>query len=65
MIRNHQYEYADLVYFEDKNNLDPDYAEPTFMSDSDITEELLQTLPSNVGVSGKIRKHCQVVFMNR
>ena len=62
MIRNHQYEYADLVYFEDKNNLDPDYEEPIFMSDSDTTEELFRTLPADVRVSSKIRKQRQSVF---
>jgi len=62
MIRNHQYEYADIVYFEDKNNLDPDYEEPIFVSDVDTIEELFRSLPSDARVSGKFRKHRQVVF---
>jgi hypothetical protein len=62
MIRNHQYEHAEIVYFEDENNLDPDHENPIFISDVDTIEELFRTLPSDIRVSDKIRKHRQVVF---
>lgn len=62
MIRNHQYEHAEIVFFEDENNLDPDHENPIFISDVDTIDELFRTLPSDVRVSDKLRERRQVVF---